>query len=118
MFLFILRSGYSTKASNFLTLFFLFLFAELHITMATKKWQKSYFDVLGLCCSSEVPLIEKILKPLDGVKEISVIVPSRTLIVVHDNLLISQIQIGNIPKSLLCINMVFSHSPTIVQKNG
>lgn len=61
--------------------------------MATKKWQKSYFDVLGLCCSSEVPLIEKILKPLDGVKEISVIVPSRTLIVVHDNLLISQIQI-------------------------
>ncbi|KAK9268747.1 hypothetical protein L1049_000508 [Liquidambar formosana] len=60
---------------------------------AVKKFQKSYFDVLGLCCSSEVPLIENILKPLDGVKHVSVIVPSRTVIVVHDHLLISQIQI-------------------------
>ncbi|KAA8535773.1 hypothetical protein F0562_030793 [Nyssa sinensis] len=60
---------------------------------ATKKLQKSYFDVLGLCCSSEVPLIEKILKNLDGVKDVSVIVPSKTVIVVHDNLHISQVQI-------------------------
>ncbi|KAA8535752.1 hypothetical protein F0562_030746 [Nyssa sinensis] len=58
-----------------------------------KKLQKSYFDVLGLCCSSEVPLIEKILKPLEGVKNVSVIVPSKTVIVIHDNLLISQAQI-------------------------
>ncbi|KAJ4709266.1 Cadmium/zinc-transporting ATPase 3-like protein [Melia azedarach] len=57
------------------------------------KLQKSYFDVLGLCCSSEVPLIENILKSLDGVKEVSVIVPSRTVIVVHDNLIVSQLQI-------------------------
>ncbi|KAK9268542.1 hypothetical protein L1049_000296 [Liquidambar formosana] len=61
--------------------------------MAVKKFQKSYFDVLGLCCSSEVPLIENILKPLDGVKDVSVIVPTRTVIVVHDDLLISQLQI-------------------------
>ncbi|KAG6769407.1 hypothetical protein POTOM_025042 [Populus tomentosa] len=60
---------------------------------ATKKLQKSYFDVLGLCCSSEVPLIENILKSLDGVKEFSVIVPTRTVIVFHDDLLISQLQI-------------------------
>lgn len=60
-----------------------------------KSLQKSYFDVLGLCCSSEVPLIENILKPLEGVKEVAVIVATRTVIVVHDNLLISQIQIGN-----------------------
>ncbi|TKY54539.1 Cadmium/zinc-transporting ATPase HMA2 [Spatholobus suberectus] len=58
-----------------------------------KKLQKSYFDVLGLCCSSEVPLIENILKPLEGIKEVSVIVPSRTVIVVHDTLVISQLQI-------------------------
>ncbi|XP_077238532.1 putative inactive cadmium/zinc-transporting ATPase HMA3 [Tasmannia lanceolata] len=57
------------------------------------RFQKSYFDVLGLCCSSEVPLIEKILKPLEGIEKVSVIVPSRTVIVVHDNLLISQLQI-------------------------
>uniref|UniRef100_A0A7N0TGP8 HMA domain-containing protein n=2 Tax=Kalanchoe fedtschenkoi TaxID=63787 RepID=A0A7N0TGP8_KALFE len=58
------------------------------------KLQKSYFDVLGLCCSSEVPLIENILKNLNGVKDISVIVPSRTVIVVHDDLLISPSQIA------------------------
>lgn len=58
-----------------------------------KKLQKSYFDVLGICCSSEVPLIEKILKPLEGVNDVSVIVPSRTVIVLHDALLISQLQI-------------------------
>ncbi|KAI4344443.1 hypothetical protein L6164_011672 [Bauhinia variegata] len=58
-----------------------------------KKLQKSYFDVVGLCCSSEVPLIENIMKPLDGIKEVSVIVPSRTVIVIHDSELISQTQI-------------------------
>nr|XP_043624672.1 putative inactive cadmium/zinc-transporting ATPase HMA3 [Erigeron canadensis] len=60
---------------------------------STKKLEKSYFDVLGLCCSSEVPLIEKILRPIEGVHDISVIVPSRTVIVVHDPFLVSQLQI-------------------------
>lgn len=54
---------------------------------------KSYFDVLGLCCPSEVPLIENTLRPLEGVHKVSVIVPSKTVIVVHDPLLISQLQI-------------------------
>ncbi|KAG6386612.1 hypothetical protein SASPL_151780 [Salvia splendens] len=58
-----------------------------------RKFQKSYFDVLGLCCSSEVPLIEKIMNSLDGIKGFSVVVPTKTLIVVHDSLLISQIEI-------------------------
>ncbi|KAK6131691.1 hypothetical protein DH2020_034558 [Rehmannia glutinosa] len=58
-----------------------------------KKFQKSYFDVLGLCCTSEVPLIEKILNSLDGVKDFSVIVPTKTVIVVHDSLITSQITI-------------------------
>lgn len=58
-----------------------------------RKIQKSYFDVLGLCCSSEVPLIEKILKPMAGIQKVSVIVPSRTVIVVHDTIQISQLQI-------------------------
>ncbi|KAK4414878.1 putative cadmium/zinc-transporting ATPase HMA4 [Sesamum alatum] len=58
-----------------------------------KKFQKSYFDVVGLCCSSEIPLVERILNSLDGVKDFSVIVPTKTVIVVHDSLLISQIQI-------------------------
>ncbi|KAJ4913580.1 Cadmium/zinc-transporting ATPase HMA2 [Raphanus sativus] len=58
-----------------------------------KKMTKSYFDVLGICCTSEVPLIENILSSLDGIKEYSVIVPSRTVIVVHDSLIISQFHI-------------------------
>ncbi|XP_074575443.1 putative inactive cadmium/zinc-transporting ATPase HMA3 isoform X2 [Curcuma longa] len=54
------------------------------------KYHKSYFDVLGICCTSEVPLIEKILKPLNGVDKVTVVVPSKTVIVVHDSNLISQ----------------------------
>lgn len=68
--------------------------------MRENKLQRSHFDVLGICCSSEVPLIENILKPLEGIKQISVIVPTRTLIVVHDSLLISQLQIGILLTSL------------------
>ncbi|MFS7967163.1 putative translocase [Helianthus anomalus] len=60
---------------------------------STKDLQKSYFDVLGLCCSSEVPLIEKLLTPLEGVYRVSVVVPTRTVIVVHDADVISQFQI-------------------------
>lgn len=68
-----------------------------------KKWQKSYFDVLGICCPSEVPIIENILKSLDGIKEYSVIVPTRTVIVVHDSLLISPSQIG---KAEICLLLI------------
>ncbi|XP_022889160.1 cadmium/zinc-transporting ATPase HMA3-like [Olea europaea var. sylvestris] len=60
---------------------------------AATKFQKSYFDVLGLCCSSEVPLIERILKTMDGVKDFSINVPTKTVIVVHDTVLITQLQI-------------------------
>ncbi|XP_047337655.1 putative inactive cadmium/zinc-transporting ATPase HMA3 [Impatiens glandulifera] len=58
-----------------------------------KKFTKSYFDVVGLCCTSEVPLVEKILMSLDGIKDFSIIVPSKTLIVIHDDLVLSQLQI-------------------------
>lgn len=61
-----------------------------------KKLKKSYFDVLGICCASEVPLIESILKSMDGVKDVSVIVPTKTVIVLHDSVLTSQLQIGNL----------------------
>lgn len=73
-----------------------------------KHLEKSYFDVLGLCCSSEVSLIEKILTPLEGVHNVSVIVPSRTVIVVHDATLISQFQIGNDHYLCICICLEIS----------
>ena len=56
--------------------------------------KKSYFDVLGICCSSEIPVIENILKDIEGIKEIRVIVATRTVIVLHDDLLVSQAQIA------------------------
>lgn len=58
------------------------------------KLKKTSFDVLGICCPSEVPLIEKILKPLAGVESVLVNVPSRTVTVVHDPVTISSAQIG------------------------
>uniref|UniRef100_A0A1J3DWH0 Cadmium/zinc-transporting ATPase HMA3 n=1 Tax=Noccaea caerulescens TaxID=107243 RepID=A0A1J3DWH0_NOCCA len=61
---------------------------------ATKKNVKtSYFDVVGICCPSEVSIVGDVLRPLDGVIDFSVIVVSRTVIVVHDTLLISPLQI-------------------------
>uniref|UniRef100_A0A7N0T4N3 HMA domain-containing protein n=2 Tax=Kalanchoe fedtschenkoi TaxID=63787 RepID=A0A7N0T4N3_KALFE len=57
------------------------------------KLKKSYFDVLGVCCSTEVVIIDKVLQNLNGVQSVRVIVPTRTLIVVHDELLVSQSQI-------------------------
>nr|UCU84245.1 HMA3 [Silene paradoxa] len=54
------------------------------ITEKDGKLEKSYFEVMGLCCQSEVALVEGLLKPLDGVKDISVVVPTKTLIVLHD----------------------------------
>ncbi|PON56835.1 P-type ATPase, subfamily IB [Trema orientale] len=61
--------------------------------MSQEEMKKSYFEVLGLCCASEVALLERIIEPLNGVKDISVIVPTKTLIVFHDSRLLSETQI-------------------------
>ncbi|KAF8035191.1 hypothetical protein BT93_C1278 [Corymbia citriodora subsp. variegata] len=52
--------------------------------------EKTYFEVLGLCCATEVALVEKILRQFDGVNDISVILPTKTVIVLHDPLIVSQ----------------------------
>jgi Cd2+/Zn2+-exporting ATPase len=49
---------------------------------------KTTLNVLGICCPSEVPLIERVLQPLDFVEHISSNVPSRTVTVLHDSSLI------------------------------
>nr|QUS52875.1 heavy metal ATPase 3 isoform 1 [Zea mays]QUS52876.1 heavy metal ATPase 3 isoform 2 [Zea mays] len=54
------------------------------------KWEKTYLDVLGVCCSAEVALVERLLKPIDGVRAVTVVVPSRTVIVEHDLAAVSQ----------------------------
>ncbi|CAL5184500.1 unnamed protein product [Lathyrus oleraceus] len=61
--------------------------------MMVENMNRSNFEVLGMCCATEATLVERILNPLHGVKHVSVIVPTRTVTVVHDLLLISESQI-------------------------
>ncbi|CAK8531828.1 unnamed protein product [Lathyrus sativus] len=58
-----------------------------------ENMNRSNFEVLGMCCATEATLVERILNPLPGVKHVSVTVPTRTVTVVHDLLLISESQI-------------------------
>ncbi|MCL7029638.1 hypothetical protein MKW94_025420 [Papaver nudicaule] len=60
---------------------------------SSSSMKKSYFDVLGICCTSEVPLVERILNPMNGVEKVVVNVTTKTVIVFHDELLTTQIQI-------------------------
>ncbi|KAK7384750.1 hypothetical protein VNO78_30451 [Psophocarpus tetragonolobus] len=60
-----------------------------------ENMKRSRFEVLGMCCATEAALVERIVKPLHGVKDVSVIVPTRTVTVVHDILLISESQIAD-----------------------
>ncbi|ERN14514.1 hypothetical protein AMTR_s00038p00036580 [Amborella trichopoda] len=55
--------------------------------------QKSHLDVLGICCISEAALIERILMSPKGVHNVSVHVPSKSVIVTHDPAMISEAQI-------------------------
>jgi copper chaperone CopZ len=59
------------------------------------KWEKTYLDVLGICCTAEVALVERLLAPIHGVRTVTVVVPSRTVIVDHDTAAVSQFHIGN-----------------------
>ncbi|CAL52108.2 P-type ATPase, phosphorylation site [Ostreococcus tauri] len=44
---------------------------------------RTRLSVNGICCPSEVPLIHKILGKLEGVREVKVIVPTKTVLVEH-----------------------------------
>ena len=52
-------------------------------------------QVEGICCPSEVPLIENILNPLPGVEKVSVNVPNRLTIVEHNPSLTSPAALVN-----------------------
>ncbi|KAI6680896.1 hypothetical protein NL676_034777 [Syzygium grande] len=43
--------------------------------------EKTYLQMVGLCCATEVALVEKILRQLGGVDDISIIIPTKTVIV-------------------------------------
>ncbi|KAL3745888.1 hypothetical protein ACJRO7_014912 [Eucalyptus globulus] len=54
------------------------------------QYGETYLEVLGLCCATEVALVEKILRQLDEVNHSSVILPTKTVIVLHHPLIVSQ----------------------------
>jgi len=67
-------------------------------------WERTYLDVLGVCCTAEVALVERLLSPIDGVRAITVVVPSRTVIVEHDAAAVSHLHIGNRTILLLSVS--------------
>ncbi|CAM6093000.1 unnamed protein product [Calypogeia fissa] len=57
---------------------------------------KTTFDVMGICCPSEVPLVKKILAPLPGVEEVLVNPTSKTVTVLHDPTVVADVQLVKI----------------------
>jgi copper chaperone CopZ len=49
-----------------------------------RKIVRSTMYCSGICCSSEVPLVNSALEPLDGVEKIMINVPLRNVIIDHD----------------------------------
>jgi len=73
-------------------------------------WEKTYLDVLGICCTAEVALVERLLLPIDGVRAVTVVVPSRTVIVEHDAAAVSNLHIGNVYNPLVLGRLARSNS--------
>jgi copper chaperone CopZ len=60
-------------------------------------WVRSAFDVQGICCSSEVPAIRRIVKPLLGVAKVNINLTTKVVHVQHNYV---QIQASQIAQSL------------------
>mmetsp|Transcript_29767 Transcript_29767/g.63127 ORF Transcript_29767/g.63127 Transcript_29767/m.63127 type:complete len:1409 (+) Transcript_29767:67-4293(+) len=56
---------------------------------------RSQFHVKGICCASEIPQVESILRPIDGVVEISINTTTKTVYVDHNVDVVSAIAIAN-----------------------
>jgi copper chaperone CopZ len=61
-----------------------------------KNLARSTFVCAGICCSSEVPMIDSVLKPVTGIEKIMVNVPLKNVIIDHDPDLVSAADIINI----------------------
>lgn len=57
---------------------------------------RSTIKCSGICCSSEIPIIMKILQSVDGVKNVMVNAPLKRVSVDHDPAIISAFQIGDV----------------------
>lgn len=66
------------------------------IGSSNKNLVRSTFVCSKICCSSEVPMIKKVLEPVAGIEKIMVNVPLKNVIVDHDPDLISAIETNDI----------------------
>ena len=57
--------------------------SEPHASASSSERRLELY-VEGICCPSEVPIIENVLLPIEGVSEVVVAVPSKTTFVTHD----------------------------------
>ena len=64
-------------------------------TPLTDKDVRSTFHVSGICCAAEIPMIKKIVEPLDGVNAVNVVTTTKLVMVNHDPKVISALDIVN-----------------------
>jgi copper chaperone CopZ len=62
-----------------------------------KCWVRSSFDVQGVCCTSEIPAVRKIVKPLWGVVKVNINLTTKVVHVQHNYI---QIQASEIAQKL------------------
>lgn len=56
---------------------------EMEARGGDEESTRTRLTVQGICCPSEVPLIHKILDKMDGVRDVKVVVPTKTVLVEH-----------------------------------
>ena len=71
---------------------------------------KSAFNTKGICCSSEIPQVQKILDAYEGIVSVHVNVPVKRITVEHDCKLVSATQIAKI--------LTGESFETVVEKDG
>lgn len=57
---------------------------DMSVTAGKGKIVRSTITCSGICCSSEIPLVNSALEPLDGVEKVMINVPLRNVIIDHD----------------------------------
>lgn len=56
---------------------------EMEARGGDEESTRTRLTVQGICCPSEVPLIHKILDKMEGVRDVKVVVPTKTVLVEH-----------------------------------
>lgn len=73
-------------------------------------WVRSDFDVQGICCTSEIPAIRRIVKPLLGVAKVNINLTTKIVHVQHNYV---QIQASHVAQAL-----TEQGFPALVRKDG